>query len=79
MDSQEDQEKSALMINFGKRLRTLRKRAHLTQGYVAEKADISERSINNLEKGRKGAKFNTLEKLANALDVQVYELFTFDE
>ena len=56
-------------------LRALRKKAGLSQEKLADKADISRQMMNDIEGRRRWLTKGTLVKLANALEVDVYELF----
>ena len=67
-----------LKIQFGKRLKTLRKQAGLTQEQLAEATGLTIESISNIERGLFGPKFDNLEKIANEIGVEVKELFQFD-
>ena len=55
-----------------KALRTSRK---LNQAEVSEKVGISEKFYNDIETGRKWGSFETIVDLANAFEVEPYELF----
>jgi transcriptional regulator with XRE-family HTH domain len=68
-----------LKINFGKTVRTLRKRKGMTQEQLAEAADISVDFLSLVERGVNAPSFATLERLADALGVPVKELFEFSE
>jgi len=56
-------------------IRTLRKKAGLSQEKLADKADISRQMMNDIEGRRRWLTKGTLVKLANALGVDVHELF----
>ena len=56
-------------------IRFLRKKAGLSQEKLADKADISRQMMNDIEGRRRWLAKETLVKLANALRVDVYELF----
>lgn len=56
-------------------LRALRKKAGLSQEKLADKADISRQMMNDIEGRRRWLTKGTLVKLANALEVDVYEFF----
>jgi predicted ATPase/DNA-binding XRE family transcriptional regulator len=63
---------------FGSRVRTLRIAAGLTQGELAERAAVSERSISDLERGvRRTVYPATARQLAAALSVGTYDLSGF--
>lgn len=64
---------------FGKRLQFLRKKANMTQEELANSTGFTYETISNFERGIHGVKFAALEKLANALDIPVKELFEFGE
>ncbi|MBR1911873.1 MAG: helix-turn-helix transcriptional regulator, partial [Treponema sp.] len=46
----------------------------VTQASVAEKIGLSEKYISDIETGRKPCSLDTLVSIANALDVEPYEL-----
>lgn len=56
-------------------IRALRKKAGLSQERLADKADISRQMMNDIEGRRRWLTKRTLVKLANALEVDVHELF----
>lgn len=63
---------------FGKRVQALRFSAKMTQENLADEVGVTVESISNIERGVYGPSFNTLEKLAKALNVPVKNLFIFD-
>ena len=67
-----------LKVQFGQKLRDLRKKRGITQEQLAEAALISVDFLSLIERGINAPSFETLEKLACALDVPVKELFNFD-
>ncbi|MEW7986684.1 MAG: helix-turn-helix domain-containing protein [Candidatus Thiodiazotropha sp.] len=67
-----------LKISFGKRLQQLRSECGITQEQLANAVDLTVESISNIERGVYGPKFDTLEKIAVALQVPVKKLFEFD-
>ena len=56
-----------------------KKRANLTQEKLAEKVDLSVDYIGYIERGKQAPYLKTLERIAKALGVEVYELFFFRE
>jgi transcriptional regulator with XRE-family HTH domain len=68
---------SELQKRFGKRLRYLRRFRDHTQEQLAEQIGRSVNFVSLLEKGNTTPSFDTLEKLAQALNVEVMELFRF--
>ena len=63
--------------SFGKKLQKIRKSKRITQEQLAEKLDLDVGYISKLEVGRNFPTIGTLEKIANALDVELYELFRY--
>ena len=78
MPRPKQQRESEFKKRFGARVRELRKERELTQDQLAELADISRDSIKNIEKGKHGPLFETLEKLIRGLDCEPSELFAFE-
>ena len=56
-------------------LKALRTSKKLNQAEVSEKVGISEKFYNDIETGRKWGSFETIVDLANAFEVEPYELF----
>jgi DNA-binding XRE family transcriptional regulator len=70
---------STLRFRFGRRVRQVRRQQDLTQEQLAEAAGISVEFLSNIERGVNAPSFETLEKLAEVLQVPVQELFHFPE
>ncbi|WJQ05538.1 helix-turn-helix transcriptional regulator (plasmid) [Geobacillus stearothermophilus] len=68
----------SLRENFGKRLVELRRAYGITQAQLAEKIGVSVEFISLMERGINSPSFDTLEKLASAIEIEVYELFLFE-
>lgn len=64
-----------LSINLKKQ----RKNKNWSQFELAEKADISEQTINSIESRRLWPSDKTLVKIANALKIDIYKLFLPDK
>jgi ribosome-binding protein aMBF1 (putative translation factor) len=62
-------EVSALLLKNKSRLAAIRKWRGLSQDALAEKAEIQQGYLSDLETGRRSGAHATLERLANALDV----------
>ena len=60
---------------FAKNLRDSRRKCGFTQAQLAEKAGVSTHYIALIELARNIPKVETIELLANALNVEIYELF----
>ncbi|MBE7708302.1 MAG: helix-turn-helix transcriptional regulator [Cyanobacteria bacterium SIG27] len=63
---------------FGKRIKELRKNKKLTQEQLGELVGIDFKQIGNIETGTYFTTMPTLEKIAKALDVEIFELFNFN-
>ncbi|MBQ8458654.1 helix-turn-helix transcriptional regulator [bacterium] len=62
---------------LGLKIKEIRKQRHITQETLAEMVDLDIGYISKLEVGRNFPKIGTLEKIANALNVELAELFQF--
>lgn len=71
IDMTEDELQTRVIAN----IRTLRKKRGLSQERLADKADISRQMMNDIEGRRRWLTKGTIVKLANALEVDVYEFF----
>jgi transcriptional regulator with XRE-family HTH domain len=65
----------AIKATLGKNIKFLRSRKEFTQAVLAEKADISIIFLSSIERGTKYPKPDVLARIANALEVEVFELF----
>lgn len=65
--------------SFGKRLRILRDIKGYTQEELAELVDLEYQTISRIETGTYFTSYETLDKLAKALDVPIKELFNYEE
>lgn len=63
---------------FGKRIKELRKNKNLTQEQLAESVGVYQKQIGNIETGTYFTTMPNLEKIANALNVQIKDLFDFE-
>ena len=59
---------------FAKNLRENRRKCGLTQAQLAERAEVSTHYVALIELARNIPKVDTIERLANALNVEIYEL-----
>jgi transcriptional regulator with XRE-family HTH domain len=64
-----------ILTVFGKRLRFLRRTKDMTQEQVAERAGLSLQSVGEIERGRGNPTLVNVERLSDALDVELTELF----
>ena len=56
-------------------LKTYRKNQKMNQAELSEKIGITEKFYNDIETGRKWGSFDTIVDIANALEVEPFELF----
>ena len=62
---------------FGLRVKEFRKQKKLTQEKLAETIGVDNGYISKLEVGQNFPSITTLEKIANVLGVELYELFRY--
>ncbi|MDR2510113.1 MAG: helix-turn-helix domain-containing protein [Spirochaetaceae bacterium] len=60
---------------FGDNLRRLRSDAKISQLKLGIKINLTHNFINDIERGKKGASFETIAKLSEALGVEPYQFF----
>lgn len=70
---------ASLKTRFGNKLKSLRTQKGLTQEQLADATELSIESISNIERDIFGPRFNNLEKIAAALNVEVVRLFEFQK
>jgi transcriptional regulator with XRE-family HTH domain len=63
---------------FGKRVRTIRKAAKITQERAAEEAGLNPKYLGQIERGEKRPSFDAIVALAKALHVSPGSFFQFD-
>jgi transcriptional regulator with XRE-family HTH domain len=68
---------AVLKAKFGRRLMQVRRAQGLTQEQLAAKTELTIETISNIERGVHAPRFNTLEKIADSLELHVKELFRF--
>ncbi len=70
---------SHLKIKFANRFKYLRKQHGYSQEQLADKIDMAIESVSNIERAIHGPQFDNLEKIASVLDVEVKDLFDFND
>lgn len=65
-------------MTIGERIKEFRLKAGLTQSELAEKLGIPYQSIGQWERGLRSPKIETLQKIAEALGVEPWELMGYD-
>ena len=63
-------------VVVGERIRTLRKERGWSQEVLGERADLHHTYVGAVERGEKNASIDTLDKIADALGVEMVDLFT---
>lgn len=66
-------------ISIGNKLLAIRKKAGLTQGEVAEAADISDRTYADIERGTVNMRIETILKICSALQITPDVILTEDK
>jgi len=62
---------------LGQKIRIIRNMRGLSQEALAEKADLNRSFIGLLERGQTNITIKNLEMVANALDIEIKDLFNF--
>lgn len=62
---------------FGQRVKKLREQRKMSQLELAQKAKLDLTTINEIENGNRDPMLKTIWKIANALEVELSELFDF--
>lgn len=63
---------------FGKRLKEIRKSRNITQEQLAEIVGLEPKQICRIENGACFTTFEKLQKIAQTLNIELYEFFKFD-
>ncbi|GGO07207.1 helix-turn-helix domain-containing protein [Saccharibacillus kuerlensis] len=66
-------------MDIGSKLRYLRKSRHLSSVELAQKANVSQSSISDIECNRRSPRLNTLSSLSRALGIPLSELLPVDD
>jgi transcriptional regulator with XRE-family HTH domain len=66
---------ASLRENFGRRIRALREAKGWSQERLGKEAGIGGKYVGMMERGEKAASFEVVEKLARALQTEIYLLF----
>ena len=64
-----------ILIDFGNKIRKLRKDRNLSQEELSFKANLHRTYIGMIERGEKNITLLNIEKIAKALDVNIKDLF----
>ena len=66
-------------VLLGRRIRALRNLKGLTQQELGNRADVNYKFLGEIERGQQNPSFNILVKIAKALEVELPELFRFEQ
>ena len=69
---------TSLYKHIGTKIRELRNSKNLTIAQLAEKAEIDDYYLGEIERAEKRASLEILLKLSTALEIEIYELLKFD-
>lgn len=67
----------SLKEKFGYKIKFLREQKKYSIEYLANIADIDRTYISDIEKGKRNVSLLIIEKLSNALDVSIQDLFDY--
>lgn len=67
-----------LLQQIGTRIRVYRAMKHITQADLAFQAGLEQYQISNIENGKTSASITSLFAIAQALEISLAELITFD-
>lgn len=62
---------------LGARIKELRKRSGLTQDQLAERIEVEAKYLSRIEVGKRYPSLDVLERIADALRVEMHDLFLF--
>ena len=69
----------ALQIKVGKRIQEIRIEKEMSQQDLAAKCNFEKSNMSRLEAGRANATLSTLEIVSKALEINIIELFKFND
>lgn len=67
--------KENILIEFGNKVREIRKSKNLSQEELADKADLHRTYIGMIERAEKNITLINIQKIANALQVNIKDFF----
>lgn len=67
--------KEKILVKFGNKVRELRLKQNISQEKLAEKANVHRTYIGMIERAEKNITLINIDKIANALEVNIYDLF----
>ena len=70
--------KKLILVKFGKRIRELRKGRELSQKQLSELTGFHHNYVGMVERGERNPSLENIVVFANAFDMSLSELFTFE-
>lgn len=70
--------KTPILVKFGKRIRELRKGSDLSQKQLGELTGFHKNYVGMIERGERNPSLENIEVFANAFEMSLSELFTFE-
>lgn len=64
-----------LLVTIGKHIKKIRASKNMTQNRLALECDLEKASLSRIEAGKVNTTVKTLDKISDALDIEVSELF----
>lgn len=64
---------------FGKNVKKYRKALGISQEELADLSGLHRTYISNVERGLRSISLGNIQKIANALKIEIYKLFIFNE
>ena len=64
-----------ILTRFGRRVRSLREKAGLSQEAFADRCDLDRTYISGIERGKRNVSLRNIEAIADALNLSLGELF----
>lgn len=77
MTNSYNESNQALLNNLGQKIRELRTKSDLSQEKLAFTCDLDRTYIGSVERGERNVSIINLQKIANALNVELHELLNF--
>ena len=68
----------SIQLKFGNNIRKYRKSKGYSQEKLAELSGLHRTYISDIERGSRSISLNNIERLANALEIEIYKLFIFN-
>ncbi|WP_269241295.1 helix-turn-helix domain-containing protein [Flavobacterium limnophilum] len=69
----------SIQIQVGKRIQKIRQEKSISQQDLAAKCNFEKSNMSRLEAGRANATLSTLEIVSKALEINIIELFKFND